>query len=1186
MYLKTIEMVGFKSFAEKTRVELDRGFTAIVGPNGSGKSNITEAVKWVLGEQSAKSLRGKRMDDVIFSGSQSRRQSQYAQVVLTFDNSDRVLDMDSDEVSVLRRYTRSGDSIYKINGQNCRLKDITQLMMDTGVGKESFSIISQGKVEEIFTQRAEERRAIFEEAAGVMKYKSKKQEAERKLDRSQENLNRIEDILSEIEGRLDPLKEQKEAAVSYRDKKQELSQIEIALTAVQIETLNEQWQLAKKDLESIQASNETKKRQLDQEETALSQAKVAEEQSDDRVNDLNDNYVVKLQAGEKLRSQLQMMEQEQRFIQSNRQSQEKEQANLQAKIEKLKANLKSNQAQLDKYQETYQSQADSYQSLKDQLAALSDYSEEDLEDLRNQYIAYLQEESHLSNQIQQNEKDIQQGQKNQEKYAERIRSTKKEQAKLEDQQEELDQEISHKEQRLKDLLQEYQTQVQSLQQAQAQVQKATNANQTLNQKLLRKQAQLDSLKNLEDNHEGFYYGVKNALKLKSQKRGIFGAIAELIDVPEDYTLAVETALGGSMQNIVTQNGQVAQEVITYLKAKKAGRATFLPLDTMKSRRISDQQVSRVQADPAYIGLLVDLVDFDDQFQTVMENVMGNIILAEDLTGARRLSQALHARYRIVTLTGDLVNAGGSLTGGANKRTQTSLLSRKNDIQSLSQAIESMEAAYQEAASRIATQEKDQDQMAQALESLKEKGSEARYDLRSSQTERERLTQELEKLAKEVQGQDYEKNLSQEDVEQSQADLATSQKKLTHLQGKIQAAKAKIDARLLSDEEKGQQKAHLQDEFQQIATDFAVTKEQVKQAKDRKNSLSAELADQEKSYQELANLLSQALTNDSDQEEKKKHLEAQLQSFQKQSKDIQSQLKTAKEERQKASQKVEAANQMISQLNSEIQSNLQSIAKLEASASRYEVSIDNHLEQLSESYGLTYERARAESQLTMSIDQASSRVKQLKQAIDSLGPVNMQAIEEYDEVYERFCFIDKQRQDAIDARENLYQTIAEMDSEVSSRFKTTFEAIRDAFESIFPALFGGGKATLKLTDPNDLLNTGVEIMAQPPGKKLQLLSLLSGGERALTAIALLFAILDVKTVPFSILDEVEAALDDANVARYGRYLQKFAQKTQFIVISHRKGTMEAANILYGVTMQQEGISQLASVRLEDVDDQLN
>ncbi|MDO4670820.1 MAG: chromosome segregation protein SMC [Aerococcus sp.] len=1183
MYLKVIELIGFKSFAEKTRIELNADFTAIVGPNGSGKSNITEAIKWVLGEQSAKSLRGERMDDVIFAGSASKSRAQYAEVSLEFDNNDRTLALDQDVVRLTRRFTRKGESTYRLNGQQCRLKDITELMMDTGIGKHSFSVISQGRVEEIFNQKAEERRAIFEEAAGVTKYKAKKQEAERKLARTLDNQNRLDDIMSEIETRLTPLKEQRDTAMTYQEKKSALSEIEIALITVEIEAQSKAWELSKQELIQVEAGIRREKAALKTAHEALDEQQRIESAEEEKRETLHNELITLVQQIEQSQSNLELAKQRFAF-------QQKDQAQRQARLAELdrdrttrtKAFTKANAA-LTASQQEVRDQKERLSDVTSALNALEAARTVDVEALRNQYFDALQRQNQLKNQLVAMEKDQS---LREQKYLEQQHQQQqweKEQRTLETAQKEAQEQLEQVKEALDSILNDYQAKAQSLKALNDQIQAVQKDYDQANQTYLQAKAKHESLRSLEENNEGFYFGVKNALKLKTKYAGIHGAVAQLMEVPAAYNLAVETALGGQMQNIITATGRVAEQVIQQLKQERGGRATFLPLDVMKPRTLSPNELGQAQTVTGYLGVLVDLVKFDAKYLPVMANLMGSTLVTKDLKSARQINQLLNRRVRVVSLEGDLVHAGGSLTGGMNRNNQQgAILERRQAIKAYAQKETELKETLATLSETREKLERQASQLTEALEAVKEAGTEARYQERSAKETLAQLTEQLSDVEKSLTGAQYEAEIHSEDQQSANHAQRQLENELQEATQTIAQLKAQIDSANASEETYQVEHATLVEKRQTIKTALAVAKAAVEQ---QTTAVLQAKEDVQQVEQAIQTLNDQAGTPPMDEATFKATERKQKEQLQ-QKIDRQQQLKqaqkTAKERQQQAQAAIERLSAQQETHNEALERYYQEQSTTQARISRYEVTIDTHLTHLREDYSLTFERAQEQSQLTLSVDEASQQVKRLKREIDQLGAVNLQAIAEYDAVKERYDFMATQRADVLAAVDNLKTTIATLDQEVSEKFKASFLAIQAAFEQIFPKLFGGGKATLTLSDPKQLLTTGIEIMAQPPGKKLQLMSLLSGGERSLTAIALLFAMIAVNPVPFSILDEVEAALDDANVERYGEYLQHYAEKTQFIVITHRKGTMEHANLLYGVTMEQAGISKLASVKLGDVD----
>ncbi|AMB98962.1 hypothetical protein AWM75_02650 [Aerococcus urinaehominis] len=1183
MYLKAIDMVGFKSFANKTHIELNPGFTAIVGPNGSGKSNITEAIKWVLGEQSAKSLRGRRMDDVIFAGASERRPSQYAQVTLVFDNSDRVLAIDQDEVSISRRFTRSGESTYQINQQNCRLRDITDLTMDTGVGRDSFSIISQGRVEEIFSQKPGDRRGIIEEAAGVLKYKTRKYEAEKKLRATEDDLSRLYDIVHGLSQRLAPLADQREAALKYQTMKEELSQLDIALTTVQVETLSDQWAVTKQDLEQLNDRIDQNQDQASQLQAQIKAGKDRYQDLDQLVNQDNQAYVAGVQKIEQLRSELKVLDQQARFRKQSKASQDQVLAELRGAIKTGTDDVAQVQADLAVIDQAQADLADQIKQVQADLDHLQPVTDQEIEAERERYINLRQDLVHLRNRLAQNKKD-----QDQEKaQSQRLdRTSNQDQAAIDKldqtkltQTKELDQVQAH----LAELLDRYRQQARLYQDRQSDLKQLDQGRQQANQHMLRTESRLHSLKELAADHTGFYQGPKAALALKSQHPGIKGAVAQLIQVPAKYLVASEIALASASQNIVVDTSQTASQVIKQLKKDQTGRATFYPLDTIKGRYLHKSVGEAAQLAPGYCGVLAELLDYDQVYREIIYNLLGQTLVFTDLDQGRHFARSQGNRVRIVTLEGDLIHPGGSMTGGSVKKQARGLLGRQHEIDQLQAQLDQEKDRYHQAQAsyqQLADQVKDQEAQ---LAKLKEQGDETRYQERRLKDRLDQTSQQLADRKKEAAAQGYEHQVNQENLLQLSQEAEELQAQLAKKEAELEESQARLKTYNQSAEESRQAKDQLQAQLQELKTERAVVVE--RQAQQQKE-LSQSQADLDSRQDRLATILADLDQINDDQtadQTKQAQLAIDLKAAENWRQDMDQQLKQAQADRQNQAQKNNDLQVALDQVTASLQDYYQQQSKLEARSSRFEVTIDNHLTQLNEDYGLTFERAKAQSHLDMSIEAASQRVGDLKRQLSQLGPVNLAAIDEYDQVNDQYQFTEGQRQDILKAKADLEATMAKMDQEVSRRFKQTFKVVQANFQKIFPKLFGGGQADLILTDPSDLLHTGIEIKAQPPGKKLQHLSLLSGGEKALTAIALLFAILEANTVAFSILDEVEAALDEANVARYGQYLKNFKGSTQFIVITHRKGTMAEADLLYGVTMQKDGVSQLAAVRLEEYDD---
>lgn len=1181
MFLKRLDVIGFKSFAERITVDFVPGVTAVVGPNGSGKSNITDAIRWVLGEQSAKSLRGAKMEDVIFAGSDSRRAQNFAEVTLTLDNADQGLPIEYSEVSVTRRVYRTGDSEYLINKQTCRLKDIVDLFMDSGLGREAFSIISQGRVEEILNSKAEERRTIFEEAAGVLKYKTRKKKAEGKLSETQDNLNRVNDILHELETQVEPLKIQASIAKDYLQQKEELEKIEVALTVYEIEDLHSKWEQLSRQLE-LHTEDEMKLSAVIQsKEAKVEELKDHIAAIDESVNDLQDVLLHASEELEKLEGRKEVLKERKKNASQNKDQLHGNMKELTMKIAELKEQKEKHSALRGKVKAEAGKLQKALKEKQEQLKLFSENTEEKIESLKSDYIEVLNRQAASRNELQNIDQQLsQQGQRssrlemdNEKFIADRKKNEEKKQkiqSNLENLQKELENQVHlfrNEDRKLESLKNNYQKQEKTLYQAYQYLQQA--------------KSRQEMLEEMEEDFSGFFQGVKEVLKARGSKlQGIEGAIAELIQVPKEYETAIETALGGAMQHIIVQDEQDGRSAIQFLKKNSYGRATFLPLSVIKGKKLNTTQMQSVQGHPAFIGEAASLIQFEERHQPAIENLLGNVVIARDLKGANELAKLLQYRVRLVTIEGDVVNPGGSMTGGAVKQKSTSILSRKGELEELKSRITDMESKTANLEKQVKLQKSEIQKQDLHIEQLRKTGEELR--LMEQKVKGELLEAEFEEksINERLSLYDMDKAQFSQDIERLLARkselsvvLDQQQKQIANLDQEIKALTERKNTQQTS-------KETVVSEINELKISFASKSEQLNHAEDKLAAINSELAvtqEKLKTVNEDLELLSSEMTNSSSGEQ---HLEEAAQQKLKEKNETLELIASRRNERLKLQASLEDLELEVKELKRQHKGLIGVLKDEEVKQNRLDVELENRLNHLREEYLLSFEAAKEEYPLQIEIEEARKRVKLIKLAIEELGAVNLGAIEEYERVSERYEFLLEQKTDLQEAKDTLFQVIDEMDVEMKRRFEETFEGIRLHFESVFQSLFGGGRADLRLTQPEDLLNTGVEIVAQPPGKKLQNLGLLSGGERALTAIALLFSILKVRPVPFCILDEVEAALDEANVQRFSQYLKRYSAETQFIVITHRKGTMEEADVLYGVTMQESGVSKLVSVRLEE------
>ena len=1182
MYLKRIEIAGFKSFADRTKIEFEEGVTAVIGPNGSGKSNITEAIRWVLGEQSAKSLRGGKMPDIIFAGSESRKQLNIAEVTVVLDNTDNYLPLGFSEVSVTRRYRRTGESDFFINKKACRLKDIQDLFMDSGLGKESFSIISQGKVEAIFASKPEDRRGIFEEAAGVLKYKQRKRKAEQKLFETEDNLSRVQDIIYELEDQLTPLAAQSEAAKEFLALKKELTATDVSLTVAKIKQTRDSWESAKTDFEELSKTVEEKSRFIQQTEQQLGTLREKRGSLDEQLETGQQQLLHLSEALKQTEGQKALLSERSKNTQKTS-AEYRETLNEQRKKKAdAQANLQEVQTQQADKQTEKIALEEKIQQLTNEAEKYKKSPKELLEDLRGTYVELMQESANVSNELKYLERQYTQETAKNQQNVTRFEALRDQLEELTEQQSAAQTKTKTLEAQLTEEQENYRRLAEEKNVAQQQLQKEQQLMYDMMSQVQQARARQKSLQEIQENYSGFYQGVRSVLQHKEQLSGIVGAVAELIEVPEKYTLAIETALGASAQHIIVENEKDARQGITFLKKQRSGRGTFLPLTTIKPRSLGAHHYQAIKDVDGFLGIASELVSFSENVAPVMQNLLGAIVIARDLDSANLLARQLRYQVRIVSLDGDVMNAGGSMTGGATKQgNRGNLFNQGHELaewtkryEEINQALQAKEAFVRDLQAKIADQ-------TESLETLRTQGEQTRLAYQEAQSSEERVATELTRLQKEQSLFSYEAKelesflndyqVQKETLEFKQVELKTQQDKINQ---EIQQLNEESDQL----EEK---RADINAELSRLQADYAVLDERLLYLERQALGFEEQINELTNQIVNLENQLLALSSDSSDHEESEESLTQRLTELATAREHLQEQLAVWKEMRQSLQQQVDQADSELTEANREQKQLLARQSQADVQKNRYELKLDNALAYLQEEYSLTFEGAEAQADPEIDQQVAQTEVSHLKQAIEKLGPVNLNAIEQYQQVEERYDFLTTQRDDLLSAKEQLFETMDEMDDEVKTRFFTTFQAIREKFNVVFPNMFGGGRAELVLTDPDDLLNTGIEIEAQPPGKKLQSLSLLSGGERALTAIALLFSIIQVRPVPFCVLDEVEAALDEANVARFGRYLSAFQNDTQFIVVTHRKGTMEAADVLYGVTMQESGVSKIISVRLEEV-----
>lgn len=1179
MYLKEIEIQGFKSFADKTKVVFDQGVTAVVGPNGSGKSNITESLRWALGESSIKSLRGGKMPDVIFAGTESRKPLNYASVIVTLDNEDGFIKDAGQVIKVERHIYRSGDSEYRIDGKKVRLRDIHDLFLDTGLGRDSFSIISQGKVEEIFNSKPEERRAIFEEAAGVLKYKTRRKETESKLQQTQDNLDRLEDIIYELDNQIKPLAKQAENARKFLDLDGQRKAIYLDVLVAQIKENKAELELTEEELTQVQellTSYYQKREELEEENQSLKkkrqdlQAEMAKDQGSlmdltSLISDLERKLALSKLESEQVALNQQEAQARLATLEDKRKALSKEKAEKEANLEQLEESLAENNKELNR--------------LEAELLAFSDDPDQMIELLRERFVALLQEEADVSNQLTRIENELENSRQLSQKQADQLEKLKEQLATAKEKASQQQAELETAKEQVQKLLADYQASVKEQEEQKVSFQAQQSQLFDRLDSLKNKQARAQSLENILRNHSNFYAGVKSVLQEKDRLGGIVGAVSEHLTFDVHYQTALEIALGASSQHIIVEDENAATKAIDFLKRNRAGRATFLPLTTIKARTISSQNQDAIAASPGFLGMADELVSFDKRLEAIFKNLLATTAIFDTVEHARAAARQVRYQVRMVTLDGTELRTGGSYAGGANRQNNSIFI--KPELEQLQKEIAEEEADLRSEEATLKTLQDEMVVLTERLEAIKSQGEQARIQEQGLYLAYQQTNQQVEELETLWKLQEEELNRLTEgdwqaDKEKCQERLATIASEKQNLEAEIEEIKSNKNA--------------IQERYQNL-------QEQVAQARLLKSELQGqkryEVTDIERLGKELDNL-------NLEQEEIQRLLQEKVDNLEKVDTDLLSQqVEEAKTQKTNLQQglirkqfeldDIEGQlDDIASHLDQARQQNEEWIRKqTRAEAKKEKVSERlRYLQaQLTDQYQISYNEALEKAHELENLTLAEQEVKDLEKAIRSLGPVNLDAIDQYEEVHNRLDFLNSQRDDILSAKNLLLETITEMNDEVKERFKSTFEAIRESFKVTFRQMFGGGQADLILTE-GDLLTAGVEISVQPPGKKIQSLNLMSGGEKALSALALLFSIIRVKTIPFVILDEVEAALDEANVKRFGDYLNRFDKDSQFIVVTHRKGTMAAADSIYGVTMQESGVSKIVSVKLKDLEETID
>ena len=1181
MYLKRLEMQGFKSFADKTVLEFMPGITAAIGPNGSGKSNIVDCIKWILGEQSMKSIRSGKTSDVIFAGTQNRKSLGYAEGSLVFDNTDGSLPIEYTEVTVTRKIYRSGETGYYINKVPCRLKDIVELFMDTGIGKDGYSIIGQGKIDEILSNKSEDRRNVFEEAAGIVKYKTRKEESEKKLEHTKLNLLRINDILTEIEANLEPLKEQSNKAKKYLELKEELKNIEVGLFVYNIEKYKNDIQKVKEDLE-VMTSN------CNLEEGKLEKIKILKEELKANIDEITEKIEAMQNIGFESQRKQEQLNSDINVFKSKIENNEQNVLNYQKEIEELKNKIQTSEEDLTsksdkreglkKNKEKYEKELKVKQQELEKIMATFSEKELKIEETKRKVEAGIDKKYELEADTNAQKANLQNIEKRDQQIEKEISSNISEKDRSSFEKEDV-QKAYYEAQKSKTAVEKELGEIKAKQKEEEEIIKKYDSKiSSLTQELQMKESRYKFLVETENEKEGYIKSVKALLKdcqnIKDLGKGMNGALAELIEVPEEYQTAIEMTLGASLQNIITESEEDAKRLIQHLRKNNLGRASFLPITSVKGRKL--ENIKGTNSD--VIGIASDLIKYKKKHEQIILSLLGRTVIVKNMDSAISLAKKNNYSFRIVTLEGDLINPSGAMSGGSVAKKTVNILGRSKEIEKLKKQIENIKQEIKEN-----TEER---------QKILTKGADMFAKIR-----------ELEEKLKQAEIVYNVELQKQQAIEQYIQRIESTIQKLKEEKESLKKQKEETEKKIGANNENVEKINETNIELQEVIDKFAEANKETQKKVDDLNfditnlKISVSSFDEsENSIEEITNMIKQEIENNKKSIETK---QKQIEDAGKENTELETKIQESlnkieetKNEVQNSSSNIEKlkeqrlkTNERLSQKETEqaeefgiIEGLKSQIVKLEMKKNKLDEDLQAQVNSLWEEYELT-PNATEEYQKPENVSQTQKRVNNLHAEIRDLGIVNVNSIEEYNNLSKRYDFMCEQRLDLENTMSKLNKMILEITNTMKEQFKEKFAIINQNFGEVFSELFGGGKASITLEDDTNVLECGININVQPPGKKLQNMLLLSGGERAFTAIALLFAILKLNPAPFCVLDEIEAALDDVNVYRYAEFLKKFSKDTQFLLITHRKGSMEAADTVYGVTMEENGISKLLSMKLK-------
>ena len=1182
MYLKRLELQGFKSFADKTVLEFMPGITSVIGPNGSGKSNISDAIRWVLGEQSMKSLRGSKSLDIIFAGTQNRKSLGFAEASLVFDNTDGSLPIEYTEVTVTRKIYRSGETGYYINKVPCRLKDVLELFMDTGIGKDGYSIIGQGKIDEILSNKSEDRRHIFEEAAGIVKYRVRKAESEKKLEHTKLNLLRINDILSEIETNLEPLKIQAEKAKKYLNLREELKNIEIGLFLYNIEKY-------KKDLEDIVKDEEIYKDQCNDEEGRLERVKALKEELKSEIDNITEVIEEMSNLGFESKKEIEMLNSDINVsntrIENNKQNKdrfEKEIEELSVRIKDLeeekkqkeekKENLKQNrekfakeleekekelaeitkklsskELEMEEYKKTIENNTDKKYELQASI------SEQDIN-----YQNYQKRQTQIKNEITGNISDLDNTRMKKEEIAKEFYEIESKRNKILADLEDVNKEKQEADRKIKDF--------------------DTKINMLSGEKRI-KESKLKFLIETEKEKEGYIKSVKTLLKdcetAKELGKGMHGVLANIIEVPEEYQTAIEMCLGSSLQNIVTEKEEDAKRLIEYLRKNNLGRASFLPISSVKGKKLEKIRGKNT----GIIGVASDLIQYSKKYENIILNLLGRTVIVQDMDTAIRVAKDNGYSFRIITVEGDVINPSGAITGGSVAKKTVNILGRGREIEKLQKEIKNLEEKIKKLENEKENYQQSIEQVLETVSSFEKELQEIEITYATGKEKIHSIEENISRIETRLNKLKEESKKIEEQKEQSIKNRSDFQEKIQAINEENEKLKKIITefAELNKDNQKCVDDLNFDITNLKISvSSFDESENSIEEIQER---IDSEIESTNKSIQNKKTQIEQITQDNFDLEKAIEEIKEKIEKIKEEVKNSGSKIEELKEKRIQKNQKLAEQEEEINNKLKIIEDLKAQMLKVDVKKTKLEEDINGIINKMWEEYELTPNNV-VDYRKPDNVQLTQKKVKDLRNEIKELGSVNVDSIEEYKNLKDRYDFMCEQRVDLESTMAKLRKIISDMTSIMKEQFKEKFEMINKNFAEVFKELFGGGTASLRLEDKDNILECGIEITVQPPGKKLQNMMLLSGGEKAFTAIALLFAILKINPAPFCVLDEIEAALDDVNVYRYAEYLKKFSKDTQFLIITHRKGTMEAADTVYGITMEENGISKLLSMKLKN------